>query len=104
MTERPSAFEILVREFLAAQPGLRHEWKVERGWLAGERLEIMILPTSPASPEVWASENDVQIAVGVGNEHTDFEDFGRPMSDEEVAQEAFSHFVELLREHGYVRG
>jgi hypothetical protein len=43
----------------------------------------------------------MQIAVGAGGEHEDFEPFGRCISDDEVAQEAFAHLTLLLHQHGY---
>ena len=102
MTDGASAFEVLVREFLEAHPSLRHEWKTQHSWLTGPTHAVTILPPLPDVPEVWASENDVQIAIGVGDEHTDFEDFGRGLTDAQVAQEALNHFAELLHEHGYL--
>ena len=102
MTDGSSEFEVLVREFLEAHPTLRHEWKTQHSWLFGPTREVTILPSSPEVPEVWASESGAQIAVGVGDEHTDFEDFGRGLTDAQVAQEALNHFAELLHEHGYL--
>ena len=53
--------------------------------------------------EVYASLLDWQIAVGVAKgEHEDFEDFGRGLSDEAVAAEAFGHFVALLKKTGHL--
>jgi hypothetical protein len=55
-------------------------------------------------PEVFVSLNDGQIAVGAGKSHDDFEDFGRGLTDEQVAQRAFARLVGLLKEHGYIGG
>jgi hypothetical protein len=98
----PSAFERLARDFLAQHPSIRHQWRPIRDRLWGDRLDLVLEPGSAAMPEVWASLREGQIAVGAGGSHDDFETFGRRISDEEVAQEAFVRFVALLRAHGYV--
>jgi hypothetical protein len=44
-----------------------------------------------------------QLVVGLTKgEHHDFEDFGRDISDEDLAREAFDRLVALLREHGHL--
>jgi hypothetical protein len=36
------------------------------------------------------------VAVGLGPDHVDFERFGRKLSDNELAAQAFEHFRSLL--------
>src|SRR5688572_24225536 len=93
-------FERLARDFLAKHASLRHEWRSIHDRFLGDRLDLVFAPASTASPEVWASLSEVQIAVGAGGEHEDFEPFGRRISDDEVAQEAFAHLTFLLHQHG----
>ena len=90
-------FEELASEFLAAHPEISHDWRQIRGaW--GGRTDLVCEPGSPR--EVFASLTDYQITVGADSGSTDFEDFGRGLSQREIAQEALSHFVSLLRERG----
>jgi len=98
------AFEHLAREFLARHPSLRHEWRDVRSRWQGDRRDLVFQPHTPQSPEVFASLNDGQITVGAGQSHDDFEDFGRGLSDEQVAQLAFNRLVELLKENAYISG
>ena len=97
-----SAFERLAREFLANHDSLRHEWREVRSVWWGNRRDLVFQPHTAKIPEVFASLNEGQIAVGAGASHQDFEDFGRGLSDEQVARQALERTVELLREHGYV--
>lgn len=46
--------------------------------------------------------NEGQIAVGAGESHDDFEDFGGGLSDEQVARQALARLIALLEEQGYV--
>ena len=71
-----------------------HAWRTVPSRLSGERLDLNLTPPSAASPEVWATLRESQLTVGAAEEHTDFEGWGRPMSDEQVAAEAFE-FVPL---------
>jgi hypothetical protein len=103
MSNNPSpAFEQLARDFLEHHPSLGHVWRPIRDGRWGDRLDLVLAPYSASVPEVWASLLDGQIAVGAGDSHTDFESFGRHMSDDQVGAEAFAHFVDLLRQHGYL--
>ena len=95
-------FERLAREFLAQHASLRHEWRVVPSTISGERLDLVMTPPAPSVPEVWATLRDHQITVGVDREASDFETWGRPMTDEQVAAEAFAHFVTQLRERHYI--
>jgi hypothetical protein len=99
-----SAFEALARAFLEDHESLRHEWREgdSRWW--GDRLDLVFQPPSPEIPEVYASLLAAQIAVGAGEQHEDFESFGRRLTDEQVARLAFERLVELLMEHGYITG
>jgi hypothetical protein len=45
-----------------------------------------------------------QITVGARGSDTDFEDFGRNLSDDQIAREAFGQFLKLLSESGIVSG
>ena len=99
-----SAFEALARELLEEHPSLRHEWReVDSRWWGG-RLDLVFPPPSPEIPEVFASLAPAQIAVGAGEQHEDFENFGRRLTDEQVARLALERLVELLMEHGYITG
>jgi hypothetical protein len=93
-------FERLVREFFMDHPEIVHEWRDVKE-LFGSRRDIICEAGTPR--EVFASLNrGGQIAVGItrtGN-HGDFEDFGRKVSDSEIATEAFNFFIECLRETG----
>lgn len=97
-----AVFERLAREFLAQHASLRHEWRVVPSWFAGERLDLVMTPPAPSVPKIWATLRDEQITVGVDHEDSDFESWGRPMTDEQVAAEAFEYFVTQLREHRYI--
>lgn len=95
------AFANLATAFLARHPEVRHEWREVKSRLWGDRVDLVCNPGSP--DEVYASLLDWQIAVGIAHgNHDDFEDFGRGLSEEAVATEAFERFVQLLRERGHL--
>ncbi len=96
-----SAFERQARAFLATCPHIQHEWRDVTSRLTGDRREL-ICAVGTAN-EMFASLSDRQLTVGLthGN-HDDFEDFGRGLSDEAVADEAFRHFVALLTSSGHL--
>lgn len=95
------AFETLAVEYLSKHPGIPHEWRDVPGRFQGARRDLVCAPGQPN--EVFASLLGGQIAIGIaGGEHEDFEDFGRDRSATAVAQEAFTRFVERLREAGLV--
>ena len=101
-TPTDSAFEQLARAFLSECPEVRAEWRNVKALLSS-RTDLVCGAGTPN--EVFASFNrGGQIAVGSAatGDHDDFEDFGRGLSDQEVAREAFDRFVELLREHGHL--
>ena len=101
-TPTDSAFEQLARAFLNEHPDVHCEWRNVRALLSS-RTDLICGAGKPN--EVFASFNrGGQIAVGatITGDHDDFEDFGRDLSDQEVAREVFDRFVELLREHGHV--
>jgi hypothetical protein len=98
-----AAFERLARDFLSVHSLIRHEWRDVKEWW-GSRRDLVFPPPAPEVPEVFVSLMDYgQIAVGTGQSHDDFEDFGRGLTDEQVAQEAFDRLVELLRGNGYLK-
>jgi|SRR5438034_4386828 len=95
------AFANLATAFFAKHPEVRHEWREVKSRLWGDRVDLVCGVGS--QNEVYASLLDWQIAVGVTNgDHDDFEDFGRGLSEEALATEAFQRFVQLLRERGHL--
>jgi len=92
-------FERLARTFLGVHPEVRHEWKELSSRWSGTDQYLVCDPSGPR--EVWASYSPYSVAVGTAGEHEDFEDFGQ-FSDEQVAQQAFARFQELLQAHGHV--
>ncbi len=96
-----AAFERMAREFLAQHPEIQHEWRpIKRWW--GERLDLICGVGAPN--EVFVGLSGGSIAVGVTKgAHDDFEDFGRRISDEQLAREAFERFLEVLSESGLLR-
>jgi len=91
-------FERLARELLAQHPEIPHEWRPIRRWW-GKRLDLICAPGAPN--EVFASLTGGAITVGVTKgAHDDFEHFGRRVTDEDVAREAFERFVEALTQSG----
>ena len=96
-----AAFESLAVAFLAQHPTIRHEWReaASRWW--GGRRDLICAPGQ--RNEVFASLLGNQIALGItSGDHEDFEDFGRGLSSEEVARQAFDRFVEVLAEAGHL--
>jgi|SRR5688572_6739691 len=102
-TPTDSSFERLARAFLGEHPDVQCEWRNVKELLWGGRTDLICGADTPN--EVFASFNrGGQIAVGatVTGDHEDFEDFGRDLSDDKVAREAFDRFVKLLREYGHL--
>jgi len=96
-----ATFESLALVFLAQHPTIPHEWRDVVGRWSGRRRDLICAPGQ--KNEVFASLLGTQIALGTTRgDHEDFEDFGRGLSDEDVAREAFSRFVELLTEAGHL--
>ena len=95
-------FERRARVLLSQNPALRHEWRSFPSRFFGDRLDLVMIPPSATAPEVWATLYNSQITIGAGSEDRDFESWGRQMSDDQVGEEAFAAFVELLTEHGYL--
>ena len=94
-------FEGLAKAFLSEHLEVRHEWRHVRTPLGGDRTDLICGVGS--RDEVFASLLGHQIALGLtAGKHEDFEDFGRGLSDAEVAREAFRRFVELLSQHGHL--
>jgi hypothetical protein len=94
-------FETIAKAFLAEHANIRHEWRPVHSAWSGGRTDLVCEPGS--ANEVWASLMSGQIAVGAnGVDHTDFEDFGRGLTDRALAAEAFAHFVTLLKRKGIV--
>ena len=88
-------FESMARSFFASHPSIRHEWRPIQSALSGGRTDLICYTESGV--EVFASLTAGQITVGRGGESTDFENFGRGMSESAVAREAFERFVQLLQ-------
>lgn len=96
-----TAFESLARAFLIQHPEIPHVWRTVPSALWGERVDLICAPG--AENEVFASLLGHQIAVGrLDGEHYDFEDFGRDVTDAEVAEEALQRFVAILVETGHL--
>lgn len=91
-------FETLARKFFEEHPQIPHSWRHIRGRCGDSRTDVVCWPDT--SYEVFATLRDYQIAVGTAGSHTDFEDFGRDLTDEQLAREAFSHFLDLIRQIG----
>jgi hypothetical protein len=85
---------------MAANPAIAHEWRKVPSAVAGDRTDLICGGKTPR--EVWVSLRDNSIAVGAGGRHTDFESFGRKISEGQIANEAFAEFVKLLRDNGYL--
>lgn len=95
------SFEHRARAFFAAHPEIRHQWRESASRLVGTRLDVICAPG--ASNEVFASLSVGQLTVGpTRGEHTDFEDFGRGLSDDAIAEEAFRHFLDVLTHAGHL--
>jgi len=95
------AFESRARAFLASHPQIRHEWRdvTSRWW--GSRRDLICAPGD--SNEIFASLTRDQLTVGATRgDHEDFEDFGRGLSDDALADQAFGHFVDLIVRAGYL--
>lgn len=95
--ETHEEFETIAREFLTQHPEIKHEWKKISEFL-DSRTDLVC--ESRPNEGVFATLRSWQIVIGTENEDTDFEDFGRGLSDREVALEAFALFVDLLRRKG----
>src|SRR5205085_955820 len=94
------AFETHARAFLADHAWVRHEWREIASHVWGNRTDLICDAGTPR--EIWATLRADSIAVGAGDDHQDFEDFGRGLSDEELAEAAFRYFCELLESNGYL--
>ena len=86
-------FERVAREYLREQVGIPCEWRVVSDAFGG-RTDVICFPGT--AMEVFASLTASQITIGIGNEAEDFEDFGRKLTREELAEEAFARFKSLL--------
>ena len=101
MTALQLRFRELVTPVLDRHPDIAYEWRDIRSWWWGNRIDLVCGVGS--AHEVYASLSDGQITVGiVGGEHDDFEDFGRGLSDQAIAQEALVRFLGVLAENGLI--
>jgi hypothetical protein len=80
---------------------LRFEWRDKSSLMSGPRLDLVCAVGTPA--EVFASIFESSVAVGDLSGHTDVEDFGRDLSDSELADEAFRLLEQKLEQHGLVK-
>ena len=81
-------------------PALVHEWRDKSSSTWGRRLDLVCAAGTPS--EVYATVFESSVAVGDATGHTDVEDFGRGLSDGEIAQEATSLLEAKLEEHGLI--
>ena len=86
--------------FLESHPEIRHEWHRAKSFWDGGQTILICARSQPN--EVFASLRSWQITVGSNGSDQDFEDWGRKMTGDEVAREAFDFFVELLRKNGHL--
>lgn len=82
-------------------PALRFEWRDKSNLVSGSRLDLVCAADTPA--EVFASILGASIAVGDLSDHADVEDFGRDLSDDELADEAFRLLEQKLESHGLIK-
>jgi tetratricopeptide (TPR) repeat protein len=92
-TDTHKPFEALAREYLERHSEIPRRWLQKRD-IAGGRKDLVCWPGT--GHEVFASLRRHQITVGAAGRHTDFEDFGRGLSDDELAREAFADFKKQL--------
>ena len=92
------AFEDLARDFLGENPGIRHEWRRVRSIWTGGRTELSCAPGE--DNEVLAVLRSYQITIATASGERDFEEWGRNLSPEQVAKEAFLHFLGMLQSSG----
>jgi hypothetical protein len=86
-------FEKLAEAFFCAHPEIPHARREIPSLLAGGATVLACHPGSPR--EVSASLTSHQISITAAAEQRDFEDFGRGLSQEQVAAEAFEYFASL---------
>jgi len=91
------SFAKMAREYFAQHTGVPHTWR-EVHDASGGRTDLVCWPDT--SDEVFASLTDYQITVGSRDSAEDFEKFGRSLSDEELAREAWARFISLVAERG----
>src|SRR5271155_526246 len=94
------SFRELAQDLMAAYPAIAHEWRDVPSAVAGDRTDLVCAGKTPR--EVWVTLREDSIAVGAGDRHTDFESFGRKISVDQIAKEAFAEFVKLLRDNGHL--
>jgi hypothetical protein len=96
-TKIQSEFELLANPFLKTQSGLSYEWRIVASKLWGDRTDLICVLNS--NIEVWASFRESSVAIGTGENHTDFEDFGRGLTDQALASEAFKYFEKIVTQN-----
>ena len=89
------SFEKMAREYLAEHNDIPHKWR-EIHDVSGGRTDLVCWPDT--SEELFASLTEYQITVGNSGSTEDFEKFGRKISDEELAGEAWAQFMALITE------
>jgi hypothetical protein len=102
MLSKNPEFESLARQFLAAHPHVRHEWRQIRGLFGWGIARTDLLCAPGGGREVFASLRGGQITVGSKSDDTDFESWARETSQAEVEREAFAFFVHLLEREAII--
>ena len=93
-------FEQLATSYLSVHPDIAHEWhRIEDRW-SGDRTDLVCAPGT--DNEVYATLREGAIAVGSNEIHTDFENFGRGITQTEIAEAALQHLIGLLAKHGLI--
>lgn len=94
---RVRTFVDLARGYFAQHSDVPHEWRLIPSRLWGDRIDLVCGVGEPT--EVFATLRAHQIVVGhTHGRHDDFEDFGRGLTDVDLAREAFECFVETLED------
>jgi len=93
-------FRRLFGAVAARHTALVHEWQDKSCLTWGPRLDLVC--AAGTSSEVYATIYEYSVAVGDAAGHTDVEDFGRGLSDGQIAQEAISLLEAKLDQHGLI--
>ncbi len=94
-------FQSLAERLLAKNPDIHHEWRLIPSAFWGDRIDLVCDPES--DHEVFATLRPDEAVVGDKVDREKFQDFDGSSSGSALAKEAFEHFVDLLRNHGFIR-